>query len=156
MMSPHFAAVLAAATLALAGCDRGSSSAADTTRAPGATTSSGQTPPTTTADVGSAGAPASAAASAPPSGMTNPSTAAQGTDLSNSTRATGNSNVYQPPSTDNPAPVQASAGVASGAASATGQSTSSQTLGTSPPPNDGTLPGGTTGSTGSRRGGGKS
>jgi hypothetical protein len=36
------------------------------------------------------------------------------------------------------------------------ESVSSQTRGTSPPPNDGTLPRGTEGSTGSRRGGGKS
>jgi len=91
-------------------------------------------------------------ASAP--GTATPTSAASTpTDLSNSTRATGSSNTYQPPSSDNAAPA---ALAASGAASATGQSTSSQTLGTSVPPNDGTLPSGTTGSTGARRGGGKS
>jgi hypothetical protein len=135
-------AALVAAALA-AGCDRGTPAASNTGfRQPG----------------GSAvqPAPATAAASTQlpvsPSGSTNASTAAQGSDLSNSTRATGNSNVYQPPSGDNAAPAAASGA----ATTSTGQATSSQTLGTSVPPNDGTLPGGTTGSTGSRRGGGKS
>ncbi|MDQ6638277.1 MAG: hypothetical protein M3Z15_01240, partial [Pseudomonadota bacterium] len=84
------------------------------------------------------------------------STAGTGNDLSNSTRATGSSNVYQPPSSDNPAPGGAPSASAAGAASAASQSVSSQTRGTSPPPNDGTLPRGTEGNTGSRRGGGKS
>jgi hypothetical protein len=88
--------------------------------------------------------------------MTNPSTAGTGNDLSNSTRASGTTNVYQPPSSDNPAPGNAAnAGNAGNAASGPNQSTSSQTRGTSPMPNDGTLPGGTEGNSGSRRGGGK-
>ena len=146
--------VATAAMLAVAGCDRGG----DGARNAGSTSATLAQP-----------APPAPSASTPmpvsPSGTTNASTAAQGTDLSNSTRATGNSNTYQPPSGDNPAPgatgasVRGAGSAASGvpgAASSTGQTTSSQTLGTSVPPNDGTLPGGTTGSTGSRRGGGKS
>ena len=117
------------AVLAVAACDRGTPPrAADSTQPIGGTVQP---------------APATASASTPlpvsPSGSTNASTAAQGSDLSNTTRATGTTNVYQP-----------------GTASSSGQATSSETRGTSVPPNDGTLPGGTTGSTGSRSGGGKS
>ena len=147
--------VATAAMLAVAGCDRGG----DAARNAGSTSATLAQP-----------APPTPSASTPmpvsPSGTTNASTAAQGTDLSNSTRATGNSNTYQPPSGDNPAPGasgasvrgagSAASGIPGAASSSTGQTTSSQTLGTSPQPNDGTLPGGTTGSTGSRRGGGKS
>ncbi len=57
---------------------------------------------------------------------------------------------------DRGAPPGGAANAANGASPAASQTMSSQTLGTSPPPNDGTLPRGTTGSTGSRRGGGKS
>ena len=90
-----------------------------------------------------------------PSGQTNPSTAGTGNDLSNSTRASGRSNVYQPPSTDNPPPGGTPTAGAGSPASAASQSVTSQTRGTSPPPNSGTLPGGSEGNTGSRRGGGK-
>ena len=149
------APLLVAATLAVAACDRGPPArGADSAQTTGSTVQP---------------APATPSASTPmpvsPSGSTNASTAAQGSDLSNSTRATGTSNVYQPPSSDNPAPGAAaasataggtSADAVAGSASASRQTTSSQTRGTSVPPNDGTLPGGTTGSTGSRRGGGKS
>jgi len=88
--------------------------------------------------------------------MTNSSTAGTGNDLSNSTRASGNSNLYQPSSTDNPPPGGTPSAGAGSPASAASQSVSSQTRGTSPPPNDGTLPGGTEGTSGSRRSGGKS
>lgn len=91
-----------------------------------------------------------------PSGLTNSSTAGTGMDLTNSTRASGSSNVYQPPSSDNPAPGGAPVGSAGRPASAASQSVTSQTRGTSQPPNSGTLPGGTEGSSGSRSGGGKS
>ncbi len=139
-----------AATALFAGCNR--SGTAPTTGSVPATggASATSTESTTT---GAAGAAASTPLPVSPSGSTNASTAAQGNDLSNSTRAGGSSNTYQPPSTDNAAPGAAPA--ASSAASSNGQSTSSQTLGTSVPPNDGTLPQGTTGSNGSRRGGGK-
>ncbi len=98
---------------------------------------------------------ASSSLPVPVSGQTNPSTSAKGNDLSNSTRASGNSNVYQPPSGDNPPPGGTPTAGANSAASAASQRVSSQTRGTSPPPNSGTLPGGTEGNTGSRRGGGK-
>ena len=104
--------------------------------------------------------PPAAASSTPlpvsPAGLTNPSTAATGNDLSNSTRASGSSNVYQPPSSDNPAPGGTATAGAGSPASAASQSVTSQTRGTSPAPNSGTLPGGTEGNTGTRRGGGKS
>jgi len=87
-----------------------------------------------------------------PTGQTNPSTAAMGNDLSNSTRASGSSNVYQPPSADNPA---SGAAISASPGPAASQSTSSQTRGTSPPPSNGTLPTGTEGNSGSARGGGK-
>jgi hypothetical protein len=127
--------------LGVAGCDRGPSPASDASRTPGSTVQ-----PT----------PSTAAASTPmpvsPSGLTNPSTAAMGNDLSNSTRASGSSNVYQPPSADNPA---SGAAISASPAPAASQSTSSQTRGTSPPPSSGTLPSGTEGNSGSARGGGK-
>ena len=128
------------AALALAACDR---------RAPGAESSpaAGSTVQAT---------PSTAASSTPlpvsPSGLTNSSTASQGHDLSNSTRASGGSNVYQPPSADNPA---ANGAAAAAPASGASQSVTSQSRGTNAPPNDGTLPIGTEGNTGSRRGGGK-
>lgn len=138
---------LFAAVTVVAGCNRH-----DDAAAPGsATPTSADATPTREGMSASAAAAASTPLPVSPAGSTNASTAAQGNDLSNSTRATGNSNVYQPPSTNNPAP----AASASGAASSNAQTTSSQTLGTSVPPNDGTLPTGTTGSTGARRGGGK-
>ncbi len=87
--------------------------------------------------------PSQDAASTPlpvsPSGLTNSSTAAQGNDLSNSARAGGSSNTYQPASTDNPAP----GGAASAPSTAASQSVSSSTTGTQPMPNDGTTPNGT-------------
>jgi len=58
----------------------------------------------------------------------------------------------------NPPGASSSLQVTAGANSAVwaaSQSVSSQTRGTSPPPNRGTLPGGSEGNTGSRRGGGK-
>ena len=130
------------AALAVGGCDRASAPASGN-----ATSNTGSTVQAT--PPGAAGA-----ASTPvvPAGLTNPSTAATGNDLSNSTRASGRSNVYQPPSADNPAPGAATAASPEPAAS---QGVSSQTRGTSPPPPDGTLPGGTEGNSGSRRGGGK-
>jgi len=90
-----------------------------------------------------------------PSGLTNASTAGTGNDLTNSTRASGSSNVYEPPSSGNPPPGGTPAGTAGAADAAASQSVTSQTRGTSPPPNDGTLPRGTEGNSGSRRGGGK-
>ena len=130
----------------LSACDRGTGSGTDA----GSTRNIGNTSVPTTAP----GAAASTPLPVSPSGVTNPSTAGTGNDLSNSTRVSGTSNVYQPPSSDNPAPggTPAAAGAAASAAS---QSVSSQTRGTSPPPNEGTLPKGMEGNTGSRRGGGK-
>ena len=135
-----------AAALAVAGCNRG-------TPPPGVDA---------TQPAASAVLPGTASVSTPmpvsPTGSTNATIAAQGSDLSNSTRAGGTSNVYQPSSGDNPAPGASAGGspAVAGAASSAGQTTSSETRGTSMPPNSGTLPGGTTGSTGSQRGGGKS
>jgi hypothetical protein len=136
------ATAIGLAALALAACDRGTPSGADTAPA---------TPSTARADPPAA----SPSMPVPVSGQTNPSTAGKGDDLSNSTRASGNSNVYQPPSSDNPPPGGTPTAGANSPASAASQSVSSQTRGTSPPPNSGTLPGGTEGNTGSRRGGGK-
>jgi hypothetical protein len=144
--APAFAVV---AALSLAACDRTPSQGAESAR-----------------DTGTTVQPPTASASTPmpvsPSGTTNSSTAARGADLTNSTRASGDSNVYQPPSSDNPPPGggaatagSAATGATSSTGSGTGQSTTSETRGTSVPPNDGTLPGGTTGTSGSRRGGGK-
>jgi hypothetical protein len=140
--SPALFAV--AVACALAACDRGTGSGADSARTTGSTVQA--TP---------AGATASTPMPVSPSGLTNSSTAATGNDLSNSTRASGTSNVYQPPSSDNPPPGGAAAGTAGAASSAASQSVSSQTRGTSLPPNDGTLPGGNEGNSGSRSGGGK-
>ncbi|MEO5845591.1 MAG: hypothetical protein ABIQ33_12210 [Caldimonas sp.] len=131
--------------LALAGCDRGAAPGADSARSTGSTVQ--PTPPT---------ASASTPLPVSPAGLTNSSTASAGNDLSNSTRASGNSNVYQPPSGDNPAPGAAVTAGAGSSASSAGQSTSSQTLGTSPRPGDGPLPKGAEGSTASRGGAGKS
>ena len=130
--------------LALAACDRGASGSRDAGPMTGSTVQA--TPPT---------ASSSTPLPVSPSGQTNPSTAGTGNDLSNSTRASGSSNVYQPPSSDNPPPGGTSSAGADSAASAPNQSVTSQTRGTSPPPNSGTLPGGTEGNTGTRRGGGK-
>lgn len=145
--SPIAARALLALSVALAcplaACDRGTGSGADAARTTGSTVQA--TAP---------GAAASTPMPVAPSGLTNPSTAAAGNDLSNSTRASGSSNVYQPASSDNPAP-GGSAGTVGSAASAASQSLSSQTRGTSPPPNDGTLPKGSEGNSGSRNGGGK-
>jgi hypothetical protein len=137
-LAPTLSALLAA--VAVAACDRGAAPGADSARTTGSTV---QAPPSR----GAASTPLPVA----PAGLTNSSTAGKGNDLSNSTRASGGSNVYQPPSSDNPAPNPTAAAPASAAS----QSISSQTRGTSPPPNDGTLPVGTEGNSGSRRGGGK-
>jgi hypothetical protein len=128
------------AALLVAGCDRGAPPGAETSRS-----SSSTVQPTLPTGAASTPMPVS------PSGQTNESTAGRGNDLSNSTRASGRSNVYEPASTDNPA----SGASATAAASGASQSTSSQTRGTSPTPNNGSLPGGTEGNSGSRRGGGK-
>src|SRR4051812_46580497 len=91
--------LLTAAAL-VSGCNRGS--------APGG------------ADAGqatrSAAQPAAAtpSASSPSLGTTNASTAAEGSDLSNSTAATGKSNVYQPASADNRTPGGAAAAPVAG------------------------------------------
>ena len=133
-----FPLLLAAASLS--SCDRVSTPGAQSAQQTG-----------TTVQPMSAMTAASTPMPVAPSGQTNSSTAGLGNDLSNSTRASGGSNLYQPPSTDN-AP---SGGTAASPAPAARQGVSSQTRGTSPPPNDGTLPGGTEGNTGSRSGGGK-
>jgi len=135
-------ALIGLTALALAACDRGTPSGA--AAAPATPSMAQANPPG-----------ASSSLPVPVSGQTNPSTSAKGNDLSNSTRASGNSNVYQPASSDNPPPGGTPTAGANSAASAASQSVSSQTRGTSPPPNSGTLPGGTEGNTGSRRGGGK-
>jgi len=127
--------------LAVIGCDRGPAPTSDASRATGSTVQ----PPLPT---GAASTPMPVS----PGGQTNPSTAAMGNDLSNSTRASGSSNVYQPPSADNPA---SGAAISASPGPAASQSTSSQTRGTSPPPSNGTLPTGTEGNSGSARGGGK-
>ncbi|HEV7574561.1 MAG TPA: hypothetical protein VGO85_00835 [Caldimonas sp.] len=148
MTRPHsFASTffVAVATLALVGCNRSAAPGADSTQATGSTVQA--TPP---------GAASSTPLPVSPAGLTNSSTASKGSDLSNSTSATGSSNTYQPPSSDNPAPAATAAASAGNSASAARASVSSQTRGTSPPPNDGTLPRGTEGSTGSRGGAGKS
>lgn len=108
----------------LGGCQRNVATGADAPATPVTAARAG-------ANGGSAPLPVS------PPGLTNPSTAAQGNDLTNSTAATGHSNSYQPPSTDNPA-----SGAANASAPAASQSVSSRTLGTSPMPNDGTVPSG--------------
>ncbi len=132
--------LLVGAAASLSSCDRAAAPGAASAQPTGSTVQPTQT---------------NAAASTPlpvsPSGQTNSSTAGSGNDLSNSTRASGNSNVYQPASTDNAAPN----GSAASPAPAASQGVSSQTRGTSPPPNDGTLPRGTEGNTGARNGGGK-
>ena len=141
-MRTSHTALFVLTALAVAGCDRASTPpSGDAARTTGSTVLA--TPP------GTAGA-----ASTPvvPAGLTNPSTAAMGNDLSSSTRASGRSNVYQPPSTDNPA---SGAATAASPEPAANQGVTSQTRGTSPPPSDGTLPNGTEGNSGSRRGGGK-
>jgi len=130
--------------LAVAACDRGPASGSDASRPTGSTVQ----PPLPT---GAASMPVSPTGQTP-TGQTNPSTAAMGNDLSNSTRASGSSNVYQPPSADNPA---SGAAISASPGPAASQSTSSQTRGTSPPPSNGTLPTGTEGNSGSARGGDK-
>jgi hypothetical protein len=146
MTRPTFAlpALTLCAALALAACDRAAAPGAESARDTGTTVQA---------------APPAATASTPmpvaPSGMTNSSTAGRADDLSNSTRASGSTNVYQPPSGDNPAPGGTPSGTAADPASAASQSVTSQSRGTSPPPNSGTLPGGVTGNSGSGGGGGK-
>jgi hypothetical protein len=131
-----------ALAISLAACDR--------VAAPGADSSRSTVQPTRSADAASTPLPVS------PSGLTNPSTAQQGNDLSNSTSASGKSNTYEPPSAGAGPTPGASATAASTEPQAASQSRSSQSLGTRPPANDGTLPNGTEGSTGSRGGAGKS
>jgi hypothetical protein len=159
--------LIAAAALAATACDRPGSPATTPGNGPGSDARSPTSQGTTATGADSArGSDSTVQAPLPaggastpmpvsPNGATNASTASKGNDLTNSTRASGNTNVYQPPSADNPAPSGLTTGSADPAASAPNQSTTSQTRGTSPMPNSGTLPGGTEGNTGSRRGGGK-
>ena len=113
--------VTLAIALVLAGCDRAAAPAADTTQSRGSTV-----------QPSSAQAGASTPLPVAPAGLTNGSTASQGNDLTNSTSASGRSNMYQPPSNNNPSPSPelATGGSASAAAS---QTVSSQTRGTSQP-----------------------
>ena len=118
------AALALATTLAITGCNRTAPSATDAGQTTGSTVQA---------------APPGDAASTPmpvgPAGLSNESTARQGNDLTNSTRATGGSNVYQSPSTDNPAPGNPGLAAAGSPSSAASQSLSSQSRGTSLPSN---------------------
>jgi len=137
-------ALATAAAMNLSACDRG----APPVEATRSTVSTVQ--PTRSPDAASTPLPVS------PSGLSNSSTAQQGNDLSNSTSASGKSNMYEPSSASAPPAQGVAVGNSADHPSAASQSVSSQTSGTHPPANDGTLPKGTEGSTGARRGGGKS
>ena len=117
--------------------------------------------PVADADAAEAGAavrpgPASGAMPKPlpvrPAGLTNASKKAKAIDRTNSTSASGDSRLPEPPSAGHPPPGGRPAGTANDPASAPAQSVSSQSKGTNPPADDGSLPTGTTGST--NRGGG--
>jgi hypothetical protein len=110
-----------AAALVIAGCNR------TTPPSPASAQASDSTAP------GSANGAASTPMPVSPTGLTNASTANQGNDLSNSTGASGRSNLYQPPSSDNPPPAGPLASGAGSPSAAASQSVSSQSRGTTPP-----------------------